>query len=343
MNKKLCFNDNEINSITKISLNNKDYLFISKENKNELFLIKDNYIDLKEEKFFSDELEKDIIQQLLILDNGNIIAKVDSNKISYYEKKENNLKYKKFFNNINKYGKVLGICKLSNNRFCFVSSSSMREDSNTMMVFDLFNEDLTNVQKKIEMLPPIDNIRNNLIFKSNNDKIIIIYRTGFISFNINTSKIDTIFNTGLICSFLQFHNKLDKINEDFYKYFALIIYEKDNFFLKIIKLDDCIEETEKINLAEYSNEFEAVIDDNQILDFYKENEKGKSKKREMINFYYDYNFLQNENKKKELFFDMNYDIKNDNNIILIINFIRLYSKKKLTIILEIDLNTIQFI
>ena len=144
---------------------------------------------------------------------------------------------------------------------------------------------------------------------------------------------------------LPFNSKLNEINKDYYKYLALIIYENKQFFLKIINLDNNIEETEKINLAEYSSEFEALIDDNNILDIYgkneKENENIKEEKVEKFDLFFHIQRFQNVETKK-VFFDMSYDIKTDENIILIINFIRSWGNKKLTIIFDIDLRQIQF-
>ena len=279
--KKLSFDDN-IYSLSKISLNNKEYLFISKNKKNKLYLIEENYKNLKEEIFGSEKFENDIFEKLEVLDNNNIVAKADI-KLAYYEKK-NNLIYQKFFNNLNKFDTVLGICKLSNNGFFFISSS------HTKIIFVLFNEDFTSIEKEIELRRPLENIKNNIMFKYNNDKVIIIHKNGFIIFDVKSYEINTIFNTGLVCGVLPFNSKLNEINKDYCKYLALIIYENKQFFLKIINLDNNIEETEKINLAEYSSEFEALIDDNNILDIYgkneKENENIKEEKVEKFDLFF---------------------------------------------------------
>jgi len=229
---------------------------------------------------------------------------------------------------------------LPNNGFCFISSSHSK------MIFVLFNEDFTSIEKEIKLRRPLENIKNNIMFKYNNDKVIIIHKNGFIIFDVKSYDIQTIFNTGLVCGVLPFNSKLNEINKDYYKYLALIIYENKQFFLKIINLDNNIEETEKIILAEYSSEFEALIDDNNILDVYgkneKENENIKVEKVETFGllFHIGQRFQNVETKK--VFFDMSYDIKTDENIILIINFIRSWGNKKLTIIFDIDLRQIQF-
>ena len=53
---------------------------------------------------------------------------------------------------------------------------------------------------------------------------------------------------------------------------------------------------------------------------------------------------QNDNERINSYFhfDMTYDLKNNGNIILIINFIRSWGNKKLTILLEIDLKNLPY-
>ena len=106
-NNKLTFDD-YIYSLFKISLKNKEYLFISKNSKNELYLIEHNNKLIKTK--IDECLEKDIIQQYVVLDNNNIAAIVGHKNLSYYI--YNKSKYQKFFKNLNKNGKLLGLCKL---------------------------------------------------------------------------------------------------------------------------------------------------------------------------------------------------------------------------------------
>lgn len=311
------FNDN-INSLSRITLENKKYLFIAKSTINELYLIQDNNKFIKKENTSFECFEDKSIQQLVILDNKNIVSIIDSIKISFFNYK--NSKYVKFFNNLNKDGIILGLLKLPNNKFCFLSYTFKG------MAFILFNEDFSSKYKEIQKDPPIRIVKNNIMFKINKNEVMIIGKYEFFIFDINYFEICQIFKVGLICSILPFNNGKIRDIENIYNFFTIIFYENEKVYLKIFKyLKNVIKETEKINLIEYSAEFEALIDDNSILDYLKKEEENL-----------------NEDYQRNFFFDMAYDLKNNGNIILIINFIRSWGNKKLTILLEIDLNNLQF-
>jgi hypothetical protein len=170
-------------------------------------------------------------------------------------------------------------------------------------------------------------------------------KKAFILHFICTTRI--IFNTGLICCALPFNNIFT--DKDYYDYLALIIFEKDQFYLQIFRLltNDTIDEINKINLNEYSSEFEALIDDNEFLSILKEGDKiNKDKEVLMLPFHNIYlnqlNLMSNSNKDKDIYFDMVYDLNNDGKVVLIISLIRSWGNKKLTIMLNIDLKNLNF-
>ena len=219
------------------------------------------------------------------------------------------------------------------------------------MLFVQFYEDFSSEEKKIEKEPPIDIIKNNILFKINKNKVIIIGKNEFIIFDVNHLEINTIFEVGLICSVLPFNDGIITNNDDnCYNYMAVILYEKQNFYLKIFSHlnDNNIKEIDKINLVEYSSEFEALIDDNSIFDYFKINIKEQYKMHTDKYLYINLNNNNYDNIRKNnthinFYFDMTYDLKNNGNIILIINFIRSWGNKKLTILLEIDLKNFPYI
>ena len=189
---------------------------------------------------------------------------------------------------------------------------------------------------------------------------------------------------GLICGVLPFNDgRIKNIDDNFYNYIAVIIYENQNFYLKIFShLNNGIKEIDKKNLVEYSNMLEALIDDNSILDYLNKNinnKKDQNPKKTKIKlhdlgfrfnivkaniisddedeeldnefeqyerlFEYRYHNIGKKNNERinsYFHFDMTYDLKNNGNIILIINFIRSWGNKKLTILLEIDLKNLPY-
>ena len=338
--KSLTFSN--IYSVNKI-LTNKNYLLISKE-QNELYSLQnDNKKLKKEENSLSECIKKDKIQNIIVLDNKNIVELFNKSKISYII--QENSVYKRFFNNLNKSDYVFGLCKLSNNRFCFLSAYNIQN-----MIFYLYNEDFTSKEKKIKMLKPIYDIKNNILFNIKNDRLIIIGKYEFAIFNANLIEIETIYDIGLICCVLPL-NKKAFINKDYFDYFSIIFWENDNFYLKIFNISyDSIKESDKINLSEYSCDFESIIKESNFINSYyeemsKENEEDEENYRNKYIYYrkYKYNYFQNENEnmiKKDPIFDMTYDVNNDGIIILLVYFI--LPEKKLTLIFEINLNDLNF-
>ena len=262
-------NNYYINSINKILMNNIIYLHVSLNRKdrfspsiyeNTFFTIKDGKLK-KEENSLSKCLEEDI-QKIIILDNKDVVALRNRKKISYYI--YNNSNYKKLFNNLNKGDYIFGLIKLSKNNFCYLSANDPQN-----FKFTFFDENFITKEKEIKMLKPIYNIRNNnIIFKINKEKVIIIGKFEYIIFDPILLEIQTIISTGLICGVFPF-NKENNDYDEKYHYFALITFENDNFYLKIYSIFDYIKETEKINLNQLSPDFEKLIFDNNIRNVYK--------------------------------------------------------------------------
>lgn len=329
---------NNIISINKITMDNKNYLYFILGNKNELYLIEKNE-NLKNVEIASFKpFENEKINKIIILDNKNIVAAVDGIKLSYYEYK--NEQYTKLFNNINKFNAIYELNKFQNNSYYFLT---FNENLNIEMI--LFNEDFTSIEKEINVKRPIRTFRNNKLFKINNNRVVIIGNKEFIVFNLISFEVQTIFNTGLICCALPFNNI--PTEKDYYDYLALIIFEEDQFYLQIFRLlsNDTIDEINKINLNEYSSEFEALIDDNEFLNIFKEDDKmNKDKEGLMFPFH---NIIINKlnlisNSNKDIYFDMVYDLNSDGKVVLIISLIRSWGNKKLTIMLNIDLKNLHF-
>ena len=327
-NNKIDFVDN-ISSVNKITFDNKDYLYIS-GNLTELYLIEKDKEKLTKVNNFLKDLTGTFhhLDKFVILDNKNIVAEIGNKKISFFEYK--NSTYKQFFNNLNKYGSIYNLHKLENNKFLFICQN------NEGIAIVSYNEDFTSKIKEIEIEGPIKNLKNNRTFIINNNRLIIVARKNLIIFNLEFFEIETIYEVGQICCVLPFNN----INNDknLYNYFALIIYEEKNFYLKIIRLINTFEETNKINLNEYSSEFEAIIDDNNILNFYNNNYN-----REIERDFFRLGLLTTNNNETKFFFEMVYDLNDDGKVVLIINFVRSWGNKKLTILLDIDIKKLEFI
>lgn len=316
--------DNDIISCNKL-LNNSNYYLISLTEKILLLLIKDNGKSFeKVENSLSKCLEGNI-QKIIFLDNQNAITITNNKLISYYM--YNNSNYKRFFKNLNKGGYIYGLIKLPQNKFCFLSVFD--EES---LLFVEFNEDFTHKEKIIKIERPIDNIKNNIIFKikSRQDKIIIIGKSEFYIYDINFLEIQTIYSPGLICGVLPF-NKGKNENEEIYEYFALIIRENENFYLVIYYIQNFIMESEKFNLSEYCPQFEQLFISNDISKVYDE----------IVNVW-DYSDKKQDIYDKIVLFDMHYDIKDNGDIFLVIDFISSWIKNKLTILLDINLNNLKF-
>ena len=241
------------------------------------------------------------INRIIILDNGNIV--VWNGKLSYYVKK--NLSYDKFFNNLNKHGPILEICKLSDNRFCYLTSE---------MFIILFNEDFYSKETNLQIQSAKKNI-NIKMFKISNDKLVIIGNSEFIIFNINLFEIILTFEVGFIFFATPFNEKGFNDDNDIFHNLAVIIKESDEFYLQIFNLS-ChnIRETEKINpnfqiISSKKNKFDYHICGINDISAMFESIENKS-------MYYDYN------EKGDL--------------ILIIN-------SDLSIIININLNKLKYI
>lgn len=304
-------------SLSRFKYNYSDYFIISNCLKNDIYLIDNNGKELRKmNNLFNDCLEK-YIRKLIVLDNKIILA-CNNNYLSTYEK-ENSI-YKKYFNDINKNGTILGLCKLSNNRFCCLSNSYCDG-----FILKLFNEDFSLEIFELKRIEKIyDNTLNHL-FKISNDKVIVIGEYEFIILNLELGiEIETIFEVGLVFSTLPFNfNNIDNLN--YYNYFAIIIYDNNNFYLKIFRIiSGIIEETDKINLSEYSSDFKEVINYLNIDD-----------KNNLI-------ILNNAKDKRTVLFEMVCDFNNNGNMLLIIYVLKSWEENKNIITLNIDLNGIKF-
>ena len=258
-NTKSFFRNNNIISISKISLDNKKCLLLSRNINKELFLIQDDNNLKQIENPLVKFLQNEKIEKFIILDNKNIVAVIGGDKLSFYIYKDE--KYNKFFNNLNKYNLLIHeIIKLENNKYIYIQSAF----SEKMITIILFNEDFTSKEKSIKIENPLDIMRNDKLFKIKDNKVIIIGKTGFVIFDLNTFEEQTYFDVGLIYCVLPFNSNIDK---DYYDYFALIFYENEQFFLKIFSLvsGDFIGETQKINLTKYFPELETLKNENISL------------------------------------------------------------------------------
>ena len=211
-----------ITSITKFkfinSSNPNNYLLISshskyKKIKNEIFLIENNNNNLKKVEISLSKCLEDEIQKIIILDNNDIVAIVNWKYVSYFINGESNCK--RFFRNLNKGHYILGLIKLSQKRFCFLSSINSKEN---MLI--IFNKDFNSKEKIIKIIKPLFNIKNNLIFNIKNNKIIIIGKFEFIILDINSLQIQTRYQTGLICNILPFNKNNNCNNNEKYTYLA---------------------------------------------------------------------------------------------------------------------------
>ena len=323
------------------------------DSKTEIYLIENNGTKLKKIKNFLNNCFDEInIQKLILLENRNIVTiSNDGYNLCFFKK--DGLNYKRFFRNLNKYYYIYGLCKLSHNRFCFLS----KENEN--MIFELFNEDFTSKEKILKIQYPIDKRNNNFMFKINDDKVIIIGKYEFVIFNVNYLEIQTIYKVGLILCVQPFN--IIYIDDDYnYKYFAIIFLEKGNFYLKIYHiLPDSIEESDKFNLAKYSKEFKVITKNTTLLKYYKkynnneykiiETKKDKNNNNNNINNNEDEEeedtngyFLRDNDKKEEVFFEINYDLNQNGHVILILNINQSWVEDKPTFLLDVNANKIEF-
>ena len=298
------YNSSFITSISKFKYINcsdtNHYLLISYRSKiNEIYLIENNGLKLKKvENSLSKCLEGEI-QKLIVLENNDILAITNWQKVAYYT--NNDLNYKNFFKNINKGDYVLGVIKLPEKKFGILSTNDYLTD---MLV--IFDENFQSEEKIIEITKPLFNIKNNIFFKTANNKMIIIGKYGFIILDINSLQIQTKIRTGLICFVLPFNEKIIGNNNEKYKYLALIIFENNIFYLKIYEIFKCIREIKKINLFERSFEFIQMFNLSNISNIYNNEMKIENDDLEIY--------------EKLVFFDMFYDFGNDGDLIFVIHY-----------------------
>ena len=325
---------NNIITINKITLDNENYLFISDvKNKRELFLIENDKKLTKVKNSFTKFLKTEEIDKFIILDNKDLVAVVGKYKLSFYLHK--NGAYHKYFNNINKDNEIIDLHKLEDNKYIFLSHSYK------CMTLNLFNADFRSKRILLKTEKPIESLKSNNLFPIKNNKIIIIGKSRFIVFDLNAFEEQIFFEVGIICYVLPFNN--NDIDKSYYDYFALIFKEEkeEEYYLKIYCLlsNDIIEETNKINLKDYSTDFKSLLHNEDTS-----KNKNQTDENNTEDFLSNNDFLLDkfEEFKEKIYFDMLYDINNDGKFILIINFSR-FGKKKSTIRLNIDLENMEFI
>ena len=278
---------------------NKKYQFISQKNNN-FYLVENNTLEIVDNSL-SRLYENKEFKFIVILQNKNLFA-ADSLILSYYELK--NLSYKKFFNNLNKYNEIMGLCKLSNNRICYIVWNYFR------IKIILYNEDFTEKEMSIKLEKEDDEFNEDEVINSDckvvllpNDIIFLEINSKLLLFDANYFEIITVFQNK-VCYVLPFNNKNTNNNEDYSNYLAIVNEENGKYFLKIFDFSKKIfKESENIDI-------------NNLLD--EEN-------------------LSNINS----FFDMNYEYNKNGNIIFIISF-NSFFYDKLYIILEVNLDEIKY-
>ena len=351
INKIILFNEDNIDDeyfMDKLNLNNSDkyinkiafdknYLFLS--NSNLLYEINDNVHNKnfgRTNNLLKSCFKNENIRYLIVLDNKNIVANAGENKICFFNFV--NGKYEKFFNNINKYGEIIGLLKLDNNEFCFLSKKY-----DGFPIISKFDEGFYSVEKTLTSMTCNENNISNLIFKISNKYIVIVGSNNFAIFNVKFFEINTIIETDEIISSLNMNWK--NLNKDEYEYMALITRKDKNYNLQIYKFEDnSIKGVDKINLIEYSSEeyFENIIDENN-------NEKKEKKIKEKYILLKRKDITEFILKSKTDFFeqsgisfDINYDIKNNGNIIFIIGINCFPLKKRLVALFEANLENMNF-
>ena len=185
-------------------------------------------------------------------------------ELSFYIKID--LSYEKFNNDYINCDFIKESCKLSGNRFCYLTNRG---------IFVLYDKNLSLKSKYLNFGLPL--YFKNIIFQINNDEIILVYKFKFIIFNINLFEIQLIFEVGFIYCAVSFNEKGfndDNDNEIFiYQYLAVIIKEFNDFYLKIFSFSSHdIKETEKMKLDE--NIFTKTSDFKCKTMYYDYNDKG---------------------------------------------------------------------
>ena len=274
------------------------------------------------------------IRYLIVLDNKNIVANVDSSKLGFYN--FTNSKYEKFFNNINKYYQIYGILKLDNNEFCFLSS---KEKNYSNLIISKFNEDFYSIEKNLKEIACSEKDINNLFFKISKNYIVIVGSNNFAIFNINNFEISTIIETNNIINSLNINTK--NLGREEYEYMALITRKMNDYNLQIYKFDNnSIKGVNEIKLIEYSEK--------EDINFQEDNNNNKRKE---IKYYLlnmeditDY-FLKSkfdEMGEYDISFDINYDIKNNGNTTFVIGINYFSLKKRLVAIFEVNLDNLEY-
>lgn len=323
---KLKIQDKYINSII---LDNKQYLYFSETE--ELYINKDGAY-FNEPNFFHQNLNNKI-KQLIILDNKDIVAHDENNNLSYYIYK--NSKYEKFFNNINKYNFILGLYKLDNNEYCFLSLNNEFE-----LILSKFSEDFSSKESQLKNVKYNDNTLNNILFRIRKNYYVIIGLSSILTFNMKYFEMVTLKETDIIYCALNI--TLKPIDNDEYEYLALIVEKDDIFYLQFYKLEDnFISESYKINLNECSLELKSLFEEDKKL--FETDVEESEKEMNNLFFYKNTSFGKCSGLfGKKIAFDLNYDINNKGNIIMIIGVNSFYLQKRIVILLEVNLAELEF-
>ena len=335
----LKLNQNE-KYINKIILD-QEYLCFSRSE--ELYLFKGENNFSKSKNILSPCFNK-LTRQLIILDNKDIVAHEGKDKISFYIHKDS--KYEKFFNNINKYGLILGLCKLDNNEYCFLSR--FKEDE---LILSKFYEDFTSQEKELKNIEFNKNTLNNIIFKINKNYVVIIGSSHFVLFNIEHFEIVTIIETDTIYSSLNITLKNQEKEE--YEYLGLITEKEKIFYFQMFKFEEnSIQKSTKINLNECSLEIKNFIEEDKI-EFEKDENSSKDKPNDnkpivnmpnyfFMNVLFFEKFKIDEFNGKEISFDLNYDIITNGKIVIIMGINSFFINKRLVVLFDINLDEINF-
>ena len=258
---------------------------------------------------------------LIILDNKNIVANIGKEIISFFEYKD--LKYEKFFNNINKYFTIIGLLKLDNNKFCFLSELEFNK-----LKLITFNEDFRTEEITLKYINCNKHTINNIIFKINKDYIVIVGFSRFVIFSLKYNEIVTVVETDIIISVLNITLNNPELEE--YEYMALITMKEDNFYFQIYQFKNPMQKSKIINLNELSIDFQIFMVD-KMNELKYVNDDSFDIEPLTFNLFED-----------SVAFDMNYDIKNNENIVIIIGINSFKAKKRLLMILDVNLQNFQF-
>ena len=211
------------------------------------------------------------IKRIIFLNNYNNLVLVKDKELSFFIKID--LSYEKFNNNYIKDDIILESCKLSGNKFCYLTNER---------IFVLYNKDFSLKSKYLNF--GLASYFKHIIFQISNDEIVLVYKFKFIIFNINSFEIQLIFEVGFIYCATSFNEKglnddNDNDNDNYiYQYLAVIIKEFNDFYLKIFNFSSHdIKEIEKMKLNE--NNFKGIFVENPVFKcktmYYDYNDKGE--------------------------------------------------------------------